>query len=105
MCWTFQEDDDERESQVLRDYDALFLELKSAIQIYGLDPPPLLQREISHRCFTFFTTKENETVSEDPAEVEDKKIQAASAFVDYLVKTNKLAILKMRKFREVKGNT
>jgi hypothetical protein len=97
--------DDERGAQVLRDYDAVFEELKKAMTRFQLDPPPLFQNPINHTVYTFFNSREEEAAEvEDPQEIENSKVEAAAEFINHLVATNNLSLLVKKKFRELEGN-
>ena len=89
--------DDERGAQVLRDYDAVFEELKKVMTRFQLDPPPLFQNPINHR-------EEEAAEVEDPQEIENSKVEAAAEFINHLVATNNLSLLVKKNFRELEGN-
>ena len=96
--------DDEREAQVLRDFDCILEELKASCAKFSLDLPPLMQAEatITHSCFTHFNTNQEGNIeAEDP---EISKQEAAHHLIEHLVHTENIALLSLKKFRDVEGN-
>ena len=94
----YQEEGDEREGQILRDFDTLFYELLEAIDKFELPAPPLFQRPVNHTCLTHFNNIA--TPVEDDEEL--RKI-SASNLVKKLAGLKKLALLSKKKFRGEEG--
>ena len=97
-----EDENDEREAQVLKDFDALYEELADAIDRYSLPPPPLFQRDATHTCLTSF----NESQAEKDAaleNIEEERMRAASSLIEHLVETGRLSVMSRKKFRGSDG--
>ena len=91
-----QEQDDEREGQVLRDFDTLYHELSEGIAKFNLNRPALFLKEPDHTCLTFFH-KGQEGQEGRKQDKEAKKKQSAAKLILHLVQNNKLSSLSYKK--------
>ena len=83
---------------MLLDFDRFFGELLDFCERTNHELPRLLEAEINHKCFTFFHKEKKD----DP---ELAKRDAAKQFVEHLVQTDYLSVLRAKKFRNEEGNT
>ena len=99
----FQDEDDERMAQALRDFDSFFEELVAFCEANTREFPPVLQAEINHKCYTHFN-KDKDTDEISAEDLENAKRMDTNKFVEHLLETDNVSVLSVKRFRDVEGN-
>ena len=87
---------DEREGQVLRDFDCFFNEIVEGCNKFNIEKPAMFLKEPDHTCLTYYH-KNKDKEGEKLQEKEEKRKLAASNLIMHLVQSNKLSCLVHKK--------